>query len=283
MNFSSGKISWGVGFGHFCLQATDTSLLTQARQVLEPWLGDAAGELLGRWEAVPARDGWKLLSPAVLRPLLDDWGVPQDSLSAQALIKAVEFQATAVAILHPGSPLGMHGALLDSRGQGIALVGEKQAGKSTLGATLWQAGFKLLSDDGFFLHEGSFGARPVPRRSRLRGDSQRHFPSTFWSELAERSTSFTDNDGSLLFHPMTDSKGTTLKAIVLLSAQAGPLERLCPSDALVDLVRHTYRFVVSGAPASMRQLSPLTQRVACYRMGRAALDEQLRRVKEILG
>ena len=282
MNFLSSKISWGVGFGHFCLQAAESALLTRAQQILQPWLREATGELLGRWKAVSTEGGWKLLSPPVLQPILKDWGVSQDHSSAESLIKAVEFQATAVAILHPGSPLGMHGALLDSGGQAIALVGEKEAGKSTLSATLWQAGFKLLSDDGFVLRDSSLDARPVPRRSRLRGDSREHFPSTFWNELAERSTSFTDSDGSLLFHPETYTDGTTLKAIILLSAQSGPLERLCPADALVDLVRHTYRFVVSGAPASMRQLGPLTERVACYRMGRATLNEQLRRIEGLL-
>lgn len=215
--------------------------------------------------------------------MLEGWGVPDSHASLEHLVRAVEFQATALAIVHPESPLGMHGALLASRGKGVALVGDKEAGKSTLSAALWRAGFDFFSDDGFFFKDDALEAHPVPRRSRLRGSSRDFFPHSFWSELAARPTSFSDQDGSLLFHPQKELTTTPLGVLILLSAQPGPVERLTPADALVDLVRHTYRFVVSGAPATLRQLQPVTERIACYRMGRAELSEQIRHIEELLG
>ena len=256
--------------------------MRRAAEVLQPWVERADGDLLGEWTVQPEGEQWRLCSPAQLQPLLAGWGILDLLPSVELVVRAVEFQATALAILHAPSPLGMHGALLAKGGSAVAIVGGKEAGKSTLSAALWQFGLDLLSDDGFFLEGEGLIAHPVPRRSRLRGTSRELFPDTFWTQLASQSTSFADQDGSLLFHPQERSLAATLHAVVLLSAEPGPVERLSSADALVDLVRHTYRFVVSGAPATLRQLQPLTEQIACYRMGRSDLAEQCRRIESLL-
>lgn len=279
----SARIDWGTGFARFRLVCDSPEPLHRARDVLGPWLGCAQGRSIGVWSVQKRRDGWELSSPEVLRPYLEAWSVGDRFPSVDHLIKAVEFQATATAVIDPNSPTGLHGALLAHNGRAIAVVGEKEAGKSTLAVTLWQAGLGLLSDDGLFFEPDGVRVRPVPRRVRLRAGSQALFAKPLWRQLQGLPSSFQDDEGGLLFCPHPEPpESLPLTAIIILSAAPGNLQPLSEADALLDVVRHTHRHHIDGVRATLHRLAPLMNRIPCYRLGRGRLSDSVAQIERIL-
>lgn len=278
---SLAELSWGTGFTSFRFRA-DSQVIERARQVLEPWLSWNQGPLLGSWSAETMAEGWKLHSPGELAPLLELWNAPDELPSVEYVVKAVEFQATALAVMDPASPLGLHGALV-SRGEGdiIAIVGEKEAGKSTLSVALWQAGFRLLSDDGFFFEPDGIAVRPVPRRSRLRPASREFFSASSLTELEQRPTSYLDFDGSLLFRTDLLEGRQELVAVVVLEAEPGELTAMSEADGLIALYRQTYRHHVDGIRTTLKRLAPLANRVPIFKLGRGSLESRVAALRSL--
>ncbi len=277
INFSSGELSWGTGFAHFVLQA-DAAVLERAALVLEPWTHWNQGPLLGRWMARQQGDLWELESPAELEDYPSLRGHSSVQATVDEVVRAVEFQATALAVLDQGSPAGFHGALMSRGPSNIGLVGAKEAGKSTLAAALWQAGWELYSDDGFFFENDGRQVSPVPRRSRLRPASGALLSKEFLEDLRSRATSFVENDGSLLYATTpwsVQGEGRSLSALVLLEAEPGPLQRVTEADAVLAFYPHLYRHDMDSVPRTLRRLAPLVGRVPCYRLGRGPLKQQL--------
>jgi hypothetical protein len=274
---SSGEFSWGTGFAQFALQA-EAAVLERAALVLEPWSQWGQGPLLGRWVARPQGDCWKLESPSELADYLSLRGHSSVQATVDEVVRAVEFQATALAVLDQGSPAGFHGALMSRGASTLGLVGAKGAGKSTLAAALWQVGWSLYSDDGFFFEQDGRQVSPVPRRSRLRPASSALFCQEFLEDLRSRASSFVEDDGSLLYVTTpwsVQEEGRSLNALVLLDAEPGPLQRVTEADAVLAFYPHLYRHDVDGVPRTLRRLAPLVGRVPCYRLGRGPLKQQL--------
>lgn len=252
--------------------------MERAALVLGAWSPWNQGPLLGRWVAHQQGDFWKLDSPCELADYLSLRGHPSVHTTVNDVVRAVEFQATALAVLDRGSPGGFHGALISKGSFTVGLVGAKEAGKSTLAAALWQAGWDLYSDDGFFFkHEGR-QVSPVPRRSRLRLASEALFSKEFLEDLRLRATSYVEDDGSLLYSAtpwIVEGDGRSLSALVLLEAEPGPLQRVTEADAILAFYPHLYRHDMDSVPRTLRRLAPLVGRVPCYRLGRGALERQI--------
>lgn len=256
-------------------------MVERARLVLEPWLCQNQGSPLGSWTALKKDERWKLESPWQLAPLLELWNVPDELPSVDYVVKAVEFQATALAVLDAASPLGLHGALISRQGRAVAVVGEKESGKSTLAAALWQAGFELLSDDGFFFEPDGVAVRPVPRRARLRPGSRVLLCPSWLAELERRPSSFRDEDGSLLFRTDRLRQRQELAAVVVLEAEPGELVAMNEGEGLLSLYRHTYRHQENGIRETLKHLAPLAGRVPIFRLGRGTLPSRIETIRSL--
>lgn len=284
INLSTGSVTWGAGSYRFELRSTSIEVLEEAARVLEPWLirSPEQAESGIVWSVEPRKGGWEMVSPADVVPLeeIENFGrvVFEDLESA---ILTVEFQAVVALLSAPDAPLSLHGALLARRGGGVAVVGTKNAGKSTLSVSLWTRGWELLSDDGFF--RCGDGVRGVPRRIRLRASALDYLrTASGWTiEKAQLSGRTTQSNGSELFHPLSQGK-VSLRVLVLLDQEEGPLSPLETSEAMLSLVAYTNTYRLRGVNASLAELSSLLDGVRCYRLGRASLDCQYARLSELL-
>lgn len=280
----SNEIRWGTGFAQNRLVCDRPEVLACAVQVLAPWLDKASGKELGVWKIGRDAAGWLLQSPPQIvsyLETLDDGYLPRFESVAQ-VVKAVEFQGAAAAVLDAETPLGFHAALLARGAKGLAVSGNKEAGKSTLSVALWrQAGYQMFADDGFFIDPLSGHCLPVPRRSRLRKPSRDLFAPEVWDDLSRRACSYCDQDGSLLFHPRPAQPSVQLKAIIVLSAHPGDLEPMEEADALLELVLHTHCYYREGLRNTLHRLAPLCNGIPCYRLGRGSLESRVALVESL--
>lgn len=215
-----------------------------------------------------------------MQPFLEGLEFPPAYSSPEEAVKSVEFQAVAATIRLPGAPLGFHGALLQRGQVGLALVGMKEAGKSTLAAALTQAGWSLFSDDAFQLEEGEMKAYPVCRRARLRAETRELLSETFWTELQGRRGSFSQPDGGLVYHsPSAAPNGVPLTHLVLLQPEPGGLKELEESEVMLRSVVHSHTYFAEGLPQSLAKLAPVSNRLRGFELGRQPLVDQV----EVLG
>jgi hypothetical protein len=197
-------------------------------------------------------------------------------------LKAVEFQALFTALKAPGGPLGFHGALLGKGGRAIGVIGNKEAGKSTLSTYLWREGYDLYSDDGFQLDLEDLSVVPTPRRSRVRAGCRSLLGENAWSAIAALPETFGDDDGSLLFHPGNlSSSSLQLQALVLLRAESVSATRLTEAEAATALVVLNHLYYTEGLPASLAKTAELSNRVTCYQLGRGELESMAVTIGEI--
>lgn len=193
-------------------------------------------------------------------------------------VKAVEFQSVYADLLRADAPMGFHACLVAKDGVSVGVVGNKEAGKSTLATYLWSQGFELYSDDGFQLASSDWTASPISRRSRVRATSRELLGEELWTRIAQQEECFHGDDGSLLFHPCRRVAANRLGAVVLLLAKEAPMEKMEESEAVMSLTVHNHHYYSRGLSASLASLAPLSNAVPVYRMGRATLPEQARRM-----
>ena len=251
-----------------------------AQEVLGRWTDTSSKRKFGPWRILENQGSRLVESPSEVEPLLRKLEIPDRYAQPEEAVKAVEFQAVAATIRLPGGPTGFHGALLQKEKVGLALVGIKEAGKSTLAAALFQAGWQLHSDDAFQLEDDTNLAHPVCRRARLRAGSRELVSDDFWQNLASQPASFLQPDGGLAFHSQdTSSQGVPLTHMILLKPEPGDLRELEPSDFLLQTVVHCHTYYAQGLPQTLARLAPMSNELKVYELGRNPLAKQV----EILG
>ena len=250
--------------------------------VFSPWVPASDSQFVGDWTILKSRDGnWATTGPAWMVPILKKEGLNSSFEGLSEAVKAVEFQSVYADLLRTDAPMGFHACLVSKDGVSVGVVGNKEAGKSTLATYLWSRGFDLYSDDGFQVDDSDWTASPISRRSRVRATSRELLGETLWSEISKREECFHGDDGSLLFHPCGRAVTNPLGAMVLLLATEGPLEKLEESEAVMSLTVHNHHYYSRGLGASLASLAPLSNHIPIYRMGRAALPEQGQRMESL--
>ena len=160
--------------------------------------------------------------------------VEEDVIAARVL---GEIFAT---LLRQRGLLVLHACAVEKEGEAIAFVGESGWGKSTLAEAFCQRGYSLVTDDVLAL---SFeGSQPTLVSSypeiRLRTDSAEFLvPDGSGLSPIERNGPKLARSGMALSQP-----GTPLASLYVLEPRfrsTTSVVDLAPSDALIDLVKHT--------------------------------------------
>lgn len=268
-------LEWGNKYFRFRLSCDDAEAAKFSQRVLSRWVPGSQARDFGLWRLEGSGSGWQISSPEEVRPKLREAGVPSRLERLDEAIKSVEFQALFTALGAPGGPTGFHGALLGKGNRMIGLVGNKEAGKSTLSTYLWSTGYDLYSDDGFQIELEGLSVVPTPRRSRVRAGCREFLGESVWNSIASRSGTYQGRDGSLLFDPAPPAgKELILQAMVLLRAEPGGLESMTEAEAATDLVVLNHLYYSEGLPASLAQTARLSNLLRCFRLGRGSLESR---------
>jgi len=189
------------------------------------------------------------------------------------------------ALLHQRGLLVLHGSALKMNGQGIAFLGGKGWGKSTLAAYMHSRGHTFLADD------------LVALGARL-GEPVQLTPGFPHLKLWPNSAIYLQLDLNKMtrLHPAVEKRGhrldgdlppalSNLRSIYVLDiGDREMIERLEPRQAFVELVRHTflagYLAPTGTAPVHLDQCAKVVSSVPIYSLRR---PRTLLRLPELAG
>ena len=172
----------------------------------------------------------------------------------------------------------MHASAIATGDGALAFIGKSGHGKSTLAAHFAQNRFSILCDDAMVLMEQAGEKMVVPSYPSIR-----LWPDTL-SALFDARTPTTGvahytEKRRLPLGANVASEPVALRRIYILSTKeectdkeaAGPVqvERLTPSEAMIELSRYTYLLDVTDRRDLRRtfhQLAPLAESIPCYRL-----------------
>lgn len=263
--------------------SSDPEPLDRARVVFRPWMDSSVAAPHRRWSVERTAAGaWRVRDSAGAGPI--------EHPTAEAAVRAVEFLAVHGLVESPEATT-LHAALVARGERGIAILGPARAGKSTLGAALWQRGFSLLGDDVTVVDPADARAWPAPRRVGLRVASRDLLGDALWSRI-RRSPACDVTDEGCLFHPDEVDAGPRpssirLAALVFLGrrdaapepAQARPVTA---AHALLAVLPYTNVIRRADAGVAIRHYQPLMTRVAAYDLGRGTIDAMTATVEGLL-
>lgn len=273
-------VLWGQPEATFALHSAHREVEKRAREMFSAWNVPERNPDFS-WEILKEADGYRLVPPSNYAPLTPDFVLSGEVYSdLDTALLNVEFQSVAVLSGRPDSPIYVHGALLCKEGEGLALVGPKETGKSTLSTYLWTRGWQLLADDGFWFQSGVL-VRPVPRRVRLRPTAGELLPDVLPDKLPPHSHFQVRHDGTVLFQPVVEPEPVPLKSIILLSSGEGPLKPVDSACATLEALTQTNCYRIHGIGGGLARLTGLLAAIRCYRMGRASLAVQYERISQL--
>jgi len=274
-------VLWGCPNTTFGLATNDREVESLALEAFGTWIADTRLEADFVWKMDYDNGSYRLTPPSNYQAVDSEFELPAGVYpDIETALLNVEFQAVAVLVGRRESPLQMHGALLSKESRGLALVGAKECGKSTLSTYLWTRGWQLLSDDGL-LFEDEMTVHPVPRRVRLREGAHQLLPGPYSGELPEHQQFQRRNDGTVLFQPVLGDRRVALKHLVLLSKEEGDLEPIHSAGATLEFLIHTNSYRIHGINETLATLSRLLEGVSCYKLGRAPLEIQYERLSQL--
>jgi len=192
-------------------------------------------------------------------------GRPLTQASAEAFQTYLLGQMLSFALLkHGREPL--HATVLLFEGQAVGFLGDSGYGKSTLAASLLQAGHPLLTDDVLVLKQAGDGWATYPGINRIK-----LFPETAKSLLGEGVNGTPMNHlTSKLIIPLdrsqTSAEAVPLKAMYVLNPPGEvipgdqiAIRPLSGAETVIEIIKNTYNTVVTEPERLRRQLSFATQ------------------------
>lgn len=160
---------------------------------------------------------------------------------SDALVSLPLLGAVMATLLHRRGLIVFHASAVSVRGRGIALLGDKGAGKSTTAGALVAANHRLISDDIVALDCGRDGVSvvlPANAELKLWPDSGKRLGSAGLEQIG-RLHAHIDKARYTLAHKV--DKPVKLERLYLLERSDEPRVRVLPaSEALSQLLRHTY-------------------------------------------
>lgn len=192
------------------------------------------------------------------------------------------------ALLYQRGFFVLHASTVEVEGGVIAFLGASGWGKSSIAAALYTRGHGIVADDVTAVDLNSATASVIPALPQLK--------------LSGEVASCLGYDGESLYrlHPLEVKYGfritdrfaqspLPLRCIYVLAKDtAHAIEPIRPSEAMVELVRHSYptRLLQPGGPTHFRQCARLVKDIPIYRLKRsnsiAALPDLAQLVEEHL-
>jgi hypothetical protein len=192
------------------------------------------------------------------------------------------------ALLYQRGLLVLHASAVEVKGGVIAFLGASGWGKSSIAAALYARGHGLVADDVAAVDLSKATSTVIPALPQIKLN-----PEVASSLGYER-------ESLCLLHPLEEKRGLRLthgfahrplplrRVYVLAKDTAYAIEPIRPSEAMVELVRHSYptRLLQPGGPSHFRQCARLVKDIPIYRLKRssaiAALPDLAQLVEEHL-
>jgi hypothetical protein len=181
----------------------------------------------------------------------------------------------------------LHATVVEIEGEGVAFLGGSAFGKSTVAASLLEAGYRLITDDLLVFKEcgRSIWAYPGAPRIKLFPEMARRF-------LAGAAGVHMHADTGKLIVPLDERQACThpvpIRAMYVLTPppQAArrakvTCEALSGRAAFIELVRNTFNRRLAGANRIERQFTAAGRLVDALPFGRLTYPRQLERLKDI--
>lgn len=161
--------------------------------------------------------------------------------------------------------LVLHASAVDIDDGAVAFVGESGRGKSTLAASFATNGARFLTDDGLVLEMvgGAYRAMPSHPSLRLWEDSE----DSLLGEHARKAPALPFTPKSRFFageHIAFCNRPLPLRRVYFLGDGTRPdaaFERISPSEALIELVRHSFLLDIEERRMLAAQFDELTEMV----------------------
>ncbi|HXH12483.1 MAG TPA: serine kinase [Alphaproteobacteria bacterium] len=176
------------------------------------------------------------------------------------------------ALLYQRGFFVLHASAVEVDGGVIAFLGASGWGKSSIAAALYARGHSIVADDVTAVDLNSAAASVIPALPQLK--------------LSREVASTLGYDGESLYrlHPLEEKRGfrithgfaqspLPLKGLYVLAKDtAHAIEPIRPSEAMVELVRHSYptRLLQPGGPSHFRQCARLVKDIPIYRLKRSS-------------
>lgn len=185
--------------------------------------------------------------------------------------------------------LVFHASAVDFHGSAVAFMGESGKGKSTLAASFATSGFRFLTDDGLMVEAcgSEYQAMPSHPSIRLWQDSEAAliFPDTPTAPALE----FTSKSRFLAGETISFcDTPRPLRRVYFLgdgSAAAITFQRIKPSEALIELVKHSFLLDIEEREmlaAHFDELSDLASLPIYYRLDYRRRYEDLPAVRQAI-
>lgn len=191
--------------------------------------------------------------------------------------------------LSKGGQLVFHASAVDLDGDGVAFMGRSGRGKSTLAASFATHGYSFLADDGLVIEGGDGEDRILASHPSIRlwEDSQMALVET--SVPTAPRVHFTSKERFLAGEEIRFcAQSKRLRRVYFLgegTQEAARFERMPRSDALIELVRHSFLLDTEDRDllaAHFDKLSCLASRPIFYRLDFPRRFDELARVRQAI-
>jgi hypothetical protein len=231
-------------------------------------------------------------------PALADFTVSHTGLDVTATpVPGVSRQAVEHLYLNQVLPLALsrqcklvfHASAVEINGTAVAFMGESGKGKSTLAASFATSGARFLTDDGLMVEarDGNYHVMPSHPSIRLWLDSKTALiapdtPSAPALEFTSKARFLAGDRIAFCDSPRP------LRRMYFLgdgSAPALAFQRLAPTDALIELVKHSFLLDIeeqATLAAHFDELSALASLPIYYRLDYPRRYENLAAVREAI-
>lgn len=212
--------------------------------------------------------------------------LPVPGASSETIWHLFHNQVLPLALSHQGN-LVFHASAVQIAEGAVAFLGESGKGKSTLAASFASNGFPFLTDDGLLVRpssEGGWRATPSQPSIRLWEDSQHALVGA--DAPAAPALEFTSKgrflSSDVLVHR---DQPCRLKCIYVLgdgSATEPTIETLTPSNALIELVKHSFLLDIDERAmlaSHFDELATLVEQVPCVRFDYPRAFDRLGQVR----
>lgn len=229
---------------------------------------------------------WKGIGKALIRRGREVLIEPENNLEAAELAPFIT-GAILGNLLNQRGFFVLHGSGVVVNDRGIAFLGDKGAGKSTLAVHLQTRGHRFITDDLIpVIFDDDDEIRTAPGFPRIR----------LWSDSVESVglnpaalppiNSFLDKHSYRCFESFSDQPVAISRLFILENSEKTGIERLKAPDAFIEIVRNTYmnRYLrATGQSAEhFRQCESLVKKVPVFKLKRPYDFERLPQVAELI-